>query len=1263
MRGDFSRLTFRPEKHYSGVRLQQGRVQLDSEFNEHVDIEAYRDRETARDVIGRAGAPQDGGGFRVAIATLLRGVAAAGDRWAVGEDGTVLRAPAGEKAWTLEPRPANSGRLNAVDFAADDLGWAVGDAAAIYRLASAGPAAAEALPEGVTADLHGVHVANATAAWAVGGGGTVLGYDGTDWTLQDSGIAATLRAVHFTDGGELGWAVGDAGTIIATDNQGADWEVRGTPPGTGDLHGVSVVDKEHCWVVGEQGTILFFDGAQWTAQGSSPALTARLRAVVFTSAAEGTAVGDDATIASTTDGGATWTRAVVDGVSADLHGVAAVSDGGLVAVGDDVTLASDAGGEWSHRPKLPVDANTHARAGRTLSISAGDMYVDGVRCENERTVSLSGQPEPPLAGLYRAAGLTGTFGVYLQVQEQHLTAVEREELREVALGGPDTATRTRTVWQADLVKIGAPQPGCADVTAAVRPDPPRGRLRARAKPAAVSAGDCIVPPSGGYERLENQLYRVEIHGRADSGDGMTFKWSRDNGSVVARLQLLETRPGTGVGKPTGTITVSDVGRDATHGFAPDQLVEITDEGRMLRGVPGVIAEIGEIRGNELLLENLDEAPLTMADFPDRPLVRRWDGRADVRPTAQEHDPATGLFERELESGVFVAFADGPDPADSFRTGDYWTIPARTLSGAVEWPSEGGVPSFEQRHGPQLTVAPLALVAIDAEGRCSNVRDCRKLFPPLTDLVHMYYVGGDGQETMPTTLPLSAAAFVALDRPVQVGIANGRRPVVGATVDFAITGGSGRFRLPDGTFPAAAAVLTDENGIATCEWELDGATPTQLVESRLRDPLGQSPPQVQYFGAHLSIASEVAYDGTPCARLAGSSTVQTALDALARLTRIFPLTGSGEDLRPGEIVDIEVLVADQCGPVDDATVQFVADAGGAVTEVKGTTVAGIASCRWVPDATTPTQHLVATLQSVPSGVVHPPAEARFTANLNLASDTQYTPPDKCPELAGVETVQAAIDRLVARLPRLYHVAGDGLEGAAGEAIALRAGIANRCGVEKPRVRFERKVIAPGGPESWTELEIVTPEADLIATHHYELTGDAGQVVRARMMTPVGDKTLGDPVYFNLALAGTAEKGIVPAARLEVRQSGQVAEVPEGTVVEFHPDSALFDTDAMFDPGANPTGLRASRSGTYLATAELSWDNTAAGSRGVEILRNGEPIATVSGAALPQAGKTLTQQATTIMRLDGTDFVQMAALHEAHGGVEIAGAVLAIAWLGP
>ncbi|HEX3531938.1 MAG TPA: DUF6519 domain-containing protein, partial [Thermoanaerobaculia bacterium] len=37
MKGDFSRDTFRKRKHYNRVRMQQGRVQLDADWNEQGD--------------------------------------------------------------------------------------------------------------------------------------------------------------------------------------------------------------------------------------------------------------------------------------------------------------------------------------------------------------------------------------------------------------------------------------------------------------------------------------------------------------------------------------------------------------------------------------------------------------------------------------------------------------------------------------------------------------------------------------------------------------------------------------------------------------------------------------------------------------------------------------------------------------------------------------------------------------------------------------------------------------------------------------------------------------------------------------------------------------------------------------------------------------------------------------------------------------------------------------------------------------------------
>jgi hypothetical protein len=64
---DRSRYLFQPEKHYSGARLQQGRVLLDSDFNEEADLDDELERRVLLDVIGPVGSPDQG--FSVALST------------------------------------------------------------------------------------------------------------------------------------------------------------------------------------------------------------------------------------------------------------------------------------------------------------------------------------------------------------------------------------------------------------------------------------------------------------------------------------------------------------------------------------------------------------------------------------------------------------------------------------------------------------------------------------------------------------------------------------------------------------------------------------------------------------------------------------------------------------------------------------------------------------------------------------------------------------------------------------------------------------------------------------------------------------------------------------------------------------------------------------------------------------------------------------------------------------------------------------------
>src|SRR5262249_24945392 len=83
VKADFSRDTFRPLKHYSRVLQQQGRVQVDADFNEQVSILLHHMRTTAADIIGPYGGPVSDYGFQISPAKAGTFIIGAG-RYYVG---------------------------------------------------------------------------------------------------------------------------------------------------------------------------------------------------------------------------------------------------------------------------------------------------------------------------------------------------------------------------------------------------------------------------------------------------------------------------------------------------------------------------------------------------------------------------------------------------------------------------------------------------------------------------------------------------------------------------------------------------------------------------------------------------------------------------------------------------------------------------------------------------------------------------------------------------------------------------------------------------------------------------------------------------------------------------------------------------------------------------------------------------------------------------------------------------------------------------
>jgi hypothetical protein len=351
-----------------------------------------------------------------------------------------------------------------------------------------------------------------------------------------------------------------------------------------------------------------------------------------------------------------------------------------------------------------------ATDGVTLTIGAGRYYVNGVLCQNEVPVIITDQPHLPGAALPAESGL---FLAYLEVWQQHVTALEDPLISDAALGGADTATRLKTIWQVRFLPVRPPDPEMLGPETPLPEWDARnalagGLLKARVRPMTGSAAGRGRSANAVTRPADNQLYRVEIHQGGPRHEA-TFMWSRDNGSVVAGV---ETVAGNQV-----VLRAAPYGHGGS--FAAGQWVEVSDEGSELTGQPGVLVKIQKPFDPVTRSLVLAAAP-ALPEGAQRIKLRCWDGVALA-------DSADGWI--GLEDGIEVLFDVG-----DYHTGDYWLIPARAATGDVEWPRSGALgedPAWRRPHGPAVQRSRLALLSFDGAS-WAVIADCRKLFVPMSE---------------------------------------------------------------------------------------------------------------------------------------------------------------------------------------------------------------------------------------------------------------------------------------------------------------------------------------------------------------------------------------------------------------------------------------------------------------------------------------------------------------------------------------------------
>jgi hypothetical protein len=412
-----------------------------------------------------------------------------------------------------------------------------------------------------------------------------------------------------------------------------------------------------------------------------------------------------------------------------------------------------------------------------VKVGAGTMYVGGMRVELPEAVWYSGQsewldrdgdpdwvdpkvPRPQNSPPYEL--------VLLELTEHEVSATEDSALREVALGGPDTAQRTRLVQRIKL--LGTSAGTCDQAMAAAAwtggrtfsPTTMRLESSARLQVGFASQGpppdDCDPAAVDGYLGAENQLIRVQV---TASG---TLLWGYDDASFLYRVDVTNNSP---------VVSLRSRPPDAFHQPRKGQAVELLRSAARLTDTDFVAASVGHVFTVAEAYDP-DHQSVELSAPPD--LVYSQTPQAFLRVWEQELTLASGMAVTLGATGLTVT-----PTGQSFHAGDYWLFAVRPATPQVVYPDR--YLTAQPPDGPRTWICPLAVMQVkSAIGGLELAEDCRCRFDGLCELTGR---GGgccavvvrpadagtlqaviDGI-TGPTTICLSPGTYVLL-QPLRIG---------------------------------------------------------------------------------------------------------------------------------------------------------------------------------------------------------------------------------------------------------------------------------------------------------------------------------------------------------------------------------------------------------------------------------------------------------------------------------------------------------------
>jgi hypothetical protein len=361
-----------------------------------------------------------------------------------------------------------------------------------------------------------------------------------------------------------------------------------------------------------------------------------------------------------------------------------------------------------------------------VSVGAGTLYLGGWRLELDAAVDLSHQPDWLNAPAFDGKG---NLAVALLLNEQSVCAVEDQALREVALGGPDSAARTRLMQH--FLRIGTDGSDCPAGAAAVLKllsadglTIDSGTLQLLSS-ATLQAGFVPGPPSdtctpaaaGGYLGADNQLIRVTVIAYDSTARTGTLLWGWNNASLLYRATMTDPL----------TLTLVNTPVDVEHAPQLGQAVEILrtqadlGDNNYIAAAEGFVTTLAQAYSFDTGTIALNDALPAEYQQDKNPLfVRLWQAKV---PFAA--GKATAL---DGSSGVTVAITL---PALPTHIGlrPFWRFAVRPSMPVKIYPQRY-FDSPQPPDGPRQWLTGLGVVQPTSTGS-TLLADCRTPFLPLT----------------------------------------------------------------------------------------------------------------------------------------------------------------------------------------------------------------------------------------------------------------------------------------------------------------------------------------------------------------------------------------------------------------------------------------------------------------------------------------------------------------------------------------------------